>query len=149
MESTSSTNNDTFSINLSKSKSGKLTGYYCTAVRNGNKIDCSPDQEININEVKNGNGLYKVSFNSFFGAKNGEAVISLENGKLHWRITKKPAGEFYAPSDVFLAGSNQVSVNNDDKLEAKASMKIMIKVLILQCRFTEILLRNMDAVIIL
>lgn len=106
MENNSKGNNDTFSINLSKSTSGKLYGYYCAVARNGNKIDCTSDREININEIKKESNQYLVSFKSFFGATNGEAKIILSNGRLHWQVTKKPIGEFYCPLDAYLTKKN-------------------------------------------
>ena len=76
-------NSNTFSLILLKNPKGSLEGFYCAVVRNGNKIDCSPNKEINIKEIKKQNNEYLVSFKSFFGAVNGEAKISLINGKLH------------------------------------------------------------------
>ena len=95
-------NSNTFSLILLKNPKGSLEGFYCAVVRNGNKIDCSPNKEINIKEIKKQNNEYLVSFKSFFGAVNGEAKISLINGKLHWQVIKKPIGEFYCPLDVYL-----------------------------------------------
>lgn len=102
----SNENSDTFSINFLESATGKLIGYYCAVARNGNKIDCTPDKEININEVRKEDDQYLVSFKSFFGATKGEARISLVNGKLHWKVVKKPVGEFYCPIEVYLTKKN-------------------------------------------
>ena len=106
MESKSKINDDTFSINIIKSTDGKLKGYYCAVARNGNKIDCTPDKEVNITEIKKESNHYLVSFKSFFGATNGEAKIILSNGRLHWQVTKKPIGEFYCPLDAYLTKKN-------------------------------------------
>ena len=45
-------NSNTFSLILLKNPKGSLEGFYCAVVRNGNKIDCSPNKEINIKEIK-------------------------------------------------------------------------------------------------
>lgn len=85
-ESSSNKNDDTFSLHLFKNKNGLLEGYYCAITKNGSKIDCTSDKEINIRTIKNENNFVIVSFESFFGAKNGEAKITLENDKIHWEI---------------------------------------------------------------
>ena len=111
-------NSNTFSLILLKNPKGSLEGFYCAVVRNGNKIDCSPNKEINIKEIKKQNNEYLVSFKSFFGAVNGEAKISLINGKLHWQVIKKPIGEFYCPLDVYLIKKDNdgTSSNNAGKI---------------------------------
>ena len=77
-----SENNDTFSITLLKNNEGLIEGFYCAIARNGGKIDCSPDDERNIKEIRKIENGYLVSFSSFFSGQNGEAEITLENNLL-------------------------------------------------------------------
>lgn len=116
MESNSKNGSDTFSINFSKSSKGILEGYYCAVARNGGKIDCTTDKEINITEVKKEDEGYLVSFKSFFGAKDGVAKISIKNDKVFWQVIKKPIGEFYCPLEAYLTKKNPaaISTNNSD-----------------------------------
>lgn len=102
VESSFNKNDDTFSLHLFKNKNGLLEGYYCAITKNGSKIDCTSDKEINIRTIKNENNFVIVLFESFFGAKNGEAKITLENDKIHWEILKNPTGEFYCPNNAYL-----------------------------------------------
>lgn len=115
VESSSDKRDDTFSLHLFKNKNGLLEGYYCTVTRNGSKIDCSSDQNINIRTIKNENNFTIVSFESFFGAKNGEAKISLVNNKIHWEVLKKPIGEFYCPNSAYLVKKNDNELVSIDK----------------------------------
>ena len=98
----SKSNDDTFTLHLSKNSNGNIEGFYCAIAKNGNKIDCSPDKENNIKSIKILADGISLQFESFFGAKNGEVKISLSNKKLHWKIVKKPIGEFYCPDDAYL-----------------------------------------------
>ncbi|MFC6269747.1 hypothetical protein [Frigoriflavimonas asaccharolytica] len=114
-----SVNDHTFSINFSKNKKQFLEGYYCAVAKHGNKIDCATDKEINIKEIKKDNDGIIISFMSFFGAENGEAKLTLSEGKLHWQVTKKPIGEFYCPLDAFLVKKKEeviLSSQNNSKI---------------------------------
>jgi hypothetical protein len=93
----------TFSINIRQQ--GKwLRGRYCAVVQNGNKIDCDQEDVENIYGVVDMNGTSStVEFTSFFGAENGKATLKIQNGRLIWRIVRKPiGGYFYAPSEAVL-----------------------------------------------
>ncbi len=109
-------NDGTFMLHLSKNSEDKLLGFYCAVAKNGNKIDCSTDNENNIKTIKIENDGILLQFESFFGAKNGEAKISLSNKKLHWIILKRPIGEFYCPEDVYLV-QKAVKLNQFNKSE--------------------------------
>src|SRR6478672_2870500 len=93
--------NSTFTLQL-KIRKGKLFGNYCAVARNGNKIDCSIDEENNLSGKFKGK-KNQINFYSFFGAKNGKAVIEIINSKkIKWKIVKAPNGECYAPNDCVL-----------------------------------------------
>lgn len=116
--------NNTFSIHLQKNSSGVLEGYYCAVVRNGTKIDCSPYKEINIKTVDKQKEGYLVSFESFFGAKNGRALIKVKNNKLYWQIIKEPLGDFYCPKSVYLIKTNiEKKSNNNSKVINRKNYK--------------------------
>jgi hypothetical protein len=93
----------TFSINI-KQRGKWLRGRYCAVVQNGNKIDCDPEDVENIYGVVDMSGTSSiVEFTSFFGAENGKATLKIKNGRLIWRIVRKPiGGYFYAPSEAVL-----------------------------------------------
>lgn len=80
--------NSTFSISLKTKSNGEIEGFYCAVARNGNKIDCSPKNELNIKIIQKQKNGYLVSFYSFFMAKGGEAEINIVNNKLHWKVIK-------------------------------------------------------------
>ncbi|WP_423394961.1 hypothetical protein [Burkholderia sp. LMG 21824] len=93
----------TFSIDLKK-QGGRIYGQYCAVAQNGNKIDCDDEESPNIDGVIGGDGKSAVvNFNSFFGAKNGEAFLRMVGGRLIWHVVRNPSeGEFYAPKDAIL-----------------------------------------------
>lgn len=94
----------TFSIDLKK-HGKKLQGQYCAVAQNGNKTDCNDETSPNIDGVIDETGKSAiVNFSSFFGAKNGKAVLKINDGHLIWHIVRNPSeGEFYAPKDAILA----------------------------------------------
>jgi hypothetical protein len=93
----------TFSIDL-KQRGDKLLGQYCAVAQNGNKTDCDDEENPNISGIIDNTGKSAtVNFFSFFGAKNGKAIIKVSDGRLVWHIVKKPSqGEFYAPKDAIM-----------------------------------------------
>ncbi|WP_298319557.1 hypothetical protein [uncultured Aquimarina sp.] len=84
-----------FTINLFK-KDSKIVGNYCSITNNGNKIDCSVDDEQNLKAIIV-DSILKVEFYSFFGGTNGVSEIELENENIIWTIVKSPVGEFHCP----------------------------------------------------
>lgn len=96
-----SIDNNTFEINLYNLSDNKLNGNYCSISRNGSKIDCFNDDEINIfGELKN-DTIY-LTFKSNWENSKGSAILYLIGDNLFWKITKKE-GVFYLPSDIKLS----------------------------------------------
>jgi len=93
----------TFSIDI-KQQDNKLQGQYCAVTQNGNKTDCDDETNPNINGVIDRTGKSAtVKFDSFFGAKNGRAVLEISDGRLIWHVIRNPSdGEFYAPEYAVL-----------------------------------------------
>lgn len=96
-----SVNNKTFEINLSKTKDNKIEGNYCSVSRNGNKIDCFKDNELNIFGYVKNDTLF-INFNSNWENSAGRAILYLTNrNQLFWKITQSK-GELYLPNEVVL-----------------------------------------------
>jgi hypothetical protein len=95
--------NKTSSFQLRIIQTGQeLKGQYCAVQYSGNRMDCDFDTNFNIyGRVKDNKAI--VKFNSFYGAKNGEAILNINKGKLFWKITKWPEGEdCFAPEKAIL-----------------------------------------------
>ncbi|MGU7839183.1 hypothetical protein ACV22V_06900 [Burkholderia sp. AW33-5] len=94
----------TFSIEI-KQQGKNLQGQYCAVAQNGRKMDCDDATNPNIDGVIDGTAKSaNVIFSSFFGAKNGKAVMKISDGHLIWHIVRNPSeGEFYAPKNAILA----------------------------------------------
>lgn len=110
----------TFTLTISSETGTGIKAQYCAIAHSGGKTDCSNEQEYNVTGILN-DGIIKASFYSFFDPKNkGEAEITLVNkNSLKWKITKKPAGEFYAPMECTLVkavGTNNAQQGNKVKL---------------------------------
>jgi len=85
-----------------RQKDNTLTGTYCYIAQAGNRIDCPPDDEINIHGIVR-NGKAEVVFNSSFGGKNGHARLELNGEQMMWQLTKPPVrGDYYAPLNYVL-----------------------------------------------
>jgi hypothetical protein len=79
-----------------------IYGQYCGAYYSGNRLDCDIDTTYNL-KGKIANDSISLNFYSFYGAKNGKAIIKIENGNLIWHITKWPVGgECFAPETAML-----------------------------------------------
>lgn len=83
-------------------KDNRLTGTYCYIAQAGNRIDCPPDNEINIHGIVR-NGKAEIVFNSSFGGKNGHAELELNGEQMKWQLIKAPVhGDYYAPLNYVL-----------------------------------------------
>ncbi|TWP31078.1 hypothetical protein ETU08_03465 [Apibacter muscae] len=102
--------NNTFSINFGEIKGDSIFGQYCAVAREGRKIDCDTDEIFNIKGIIKDN-IIKISFTSFFNAKNGKAKIIITDSLLRWVITKYPEGESYAPKESTLTKSEKKELN--------------------------------------
>lgn len=90
--------NDASTLSLKLTQKGsKLIGTYCYITQGGNRIDCADEDKPNLmGSVKN--NVATISFDSNFGAVNGQATLKLEGNTLRWTMTRTPEnGEYYAP----------------------------------------------------
>lgn len=115
-ESKNDSNTNTYSIDFFLRNDGQLEGQYCAVARGGNKIDCSPKVERNVNFLRQEGENIIVSFESFFGAKNGVARIKKKQNELFWEVVKKPQGEFYSPLKTILTKPVYVKQPNSKKI---------------------------------
>jgi hypothetical protein len=92
-----------FSIKL-RQHGQRLFGQYCAVAQGGNRIDCDNGGDRNIRGIVNADGVQAMArFSSFFGAKDGAAIISLSGDKIKWRIIKDPVGgDFFAPHEAVM-----------------------------------------------
>lgn len=90
-----------FTIKIKKVSNDSIFGQYCAVSNNGNKLDCDFDDINNIKGLIIGNKI-QITFNSFFGAKNGSAEITIFDKYIEWKVTKSPKGEYYAPQSATL-----------------------------------------------
>lgn len=90
-----------FTIKIKNIVNDSVFGQYCAVTDNGNKLDCDFDDINNIKGIIVKDKIY-LNFNSFFGAKNGQAEIKISQNYIEWKITKSPIGEYYSPKSVTL-----------------------------------------------
>ena len=92
-------------ISLNEGEYGNIYGAYCFVTQYGNRIDCTPDGELNVNgHAMDSPRKASVTFDSFFGAKNGIAELSIDDDdSLTWDIIKRPqGGDYYGPNRIIL-----------------------------------------------
>ncbi|MFE8152796.1 hypothetical protein RBA63_13065 [Brenneria goodwinii] len=102
--------------------SGKIIGRYCLIYQSGNRTDCSGDDETNIRGKVEGSVKANITFDSWFGGKNGKAILVANGALLHWQLVEKPNGhQSYIPFSFEL---KKISENyNDIKYIKKFSTK--------------------------
>ncbi|MDT3412476.1 hypothetical protein [Kosakonia cowanii] len=96
--------NDASTLSLKLTQMGnKVIGTYCYITQQGNRIDCADEDKPNLlGSVKN--NVATISFDSNFGAVNGQATLKLEGSTLRWTMTRTPVnGEYYAPEQFDLS----------------------------------------------
>jgi hypothetical protein len=105
---------------LSEGDDGNIHGAYCFVTQYGNRIDCSPDGELNVHgHVIGSSRKASVIFYSFFGAKNGFAELSLaDDNSLTWNIVTHPQGDgYYGPNRIiFKKTVSQAATHVDERL---------------------------------
>ncbi|MGF6853903.1 hypothetical protein [Paraburkholderia sp. CI3] len=93
-------------LSLTEDDAGKLKGSYCFVSQYGNRIDCSPDGDINIigRVTKSNRKRATVNFNTFFEAKNGVAELVVnDDGSIVWSVVTQPqGGDFFGPNHAVL-----------------------------------------------
>ncbi|MDU4288527.1 hypothetical protein [Mixta calida] len=83
-----------------KENQGDIVGRYCLIYNQGERIDCTDDNENNISGrvIKNNKAL--LHFDSWFGEKNGEAEFTVENDQAEWKLLKTPRNsQHYIPKE--------------------------------------------------
>lgn len=97
-----SANDETLTLNLELTKNNGVIGQYCNMACNGNRIDCSPDDEKNITGVLKKDTLY-LKFTGFYDeSAHGEAKLYKENDSCLVWILGKIKGDFYLPEEATL-----------------------------------------------
>lgn len=83
-----------------------VTGNYCSVMLNGNRIDCSDDEdesETSFAGVLVNNETINIDFVSSYAGTGGKAKIKkISKKKIEWKIIDEPEGQFYIPYSVFL-----------------------------------------------
>jgi hypothetical protein len=94
-----------FEIRLKETTNGFVTGSYCSITQSGSRIDCSTDDTENISgHISESGRNAEVNFYSFFGAKDGAAILGRDRSVLTWRVTRNPTGGFfYGPFSATLS----------------------------------------------
>jgi hypothetical protein len=111
-------------LSLTEDGFGKIIGSYCFVTQYGNKVDCSPEGDMNISGHVMADDPNKaiVNFNSFFGAKNGVAELDVnDDGSITWSmITRPQGGRYYGPSHaVFRKASFEAHARMGERLVVK------------------------------
>lgn len=110
----------TFTVALKEDESGDVRGTYCFITQNGNRIDCSPDKEVNINgHVEREKNTATVNFYSFFGATGGVAKITLGDDWLIWDVVESPKGGGYY-------GPMHITMHQDTSAESHAGERLVV-----------------------
>lgn len=92
----------TFTLVL-KQTGNKLSGHHDSSSSNGARVDTvAPDAAPSIEGTVSGN-IANVHFKSGYSDARGNATLTLEDGKLHWKIGKVSGGEYWLPEDAILA----------------------------------------------
>ncbi|WP_267402422.1 MULTISPECIES: hypothetical protein [unclassified Chryseobacterium] len=91
--------NKTFSLQLNQKKDS-VNGYYCSVSRNGNRVDCFDEKDLNLKGKVNHDTLF-LDFKSSFNNETDKAKLYFKGKKLYWTITKSK-GINYLPSDILL-----------------------------------------------
>lgn len=96
-------NKHSSAISLKKINSDSYKGRYCSVYYNGNRIDCSVDDNdhgIYLNKVSN--NVFEGSFKSFYSGTTGKMRLEYlpVTNKIKITILEKPKGEYYLPDKV-------------------------------------------------
>lgn len=116
---TYSVDDETLTLDLELTKSHEIVGKYCNVAYNGNRIDCSSDDEKNIGGSLKNDTLF-LKFTGFYdeGAR-GEAKLYKENDSCIVWILGKSEGDFYLPEEAILKRpplEQEGSIDCNDKL---------------------------------
>jgi hypothetical protein len=110
----------TFTLDLAV-RGDSIIGEHCAVTKNATRVDCSAD-EITGEETRTSDGELKnpsirgtfsgtkatVGFESYYGVDSamnpirGRATMTLDNGRLAWKIIDFTPGDFYLPMEAVL-----------------------------------------------
>lgn len=91
-----------FTINLTE-VDHKIVGDYCYISNYGKRDDCNNP----IEGKRISTDLYRVTFDSGFGGKNGIAKVKFSDGTMQWAIQRFPqGGEYSIPQKALLTPDN-------------------------------------------
>jgi hypothetical protein len=86
-----------------KQDGNQLVGNYCDIARNGNKIDCSEDEDhVSFTFPVTNANKFDFTFLSEFASGKGDAEITYDGTYITWHVTKEPLKEYYCPKDAKL-----------------------------------------------
>lgn len=85
-------------------KGNSLSGFHCSVMNNGDKIDCVFDEtDLSLSGIVGDSLTVLVTFKSQASLKTGTAKISkLNDTTIRWRIIRKPNGLFHIPEEITL-----------------------------------------------
>jgi len=118
-----STDDETFTLDLEVTKNNEIIGSYCNITQNGNRIDCSPDDDKNITGILKTDTIY-VKFKGFYDeAASGEAKLYKENDSCIVWILGKCKGDFYLPKKAKLKKS---LLQQEDHADCNSKLSLLI-----------------------
>jgi len=85
-----------FNIDLNITDNNVI-GNFCYVTHFGNRIDCDNKFKGNLKKQR-----IFFNFNSSYGAKQGRAMIIINDDNISWELLDEPLGEFYAPKKSIL-----------------------------------------------
>lgn len=110
-------------MNLESTKNNGIIGKYCNIAYNGNRIDCSPDDEKNIAGVLKNDTLY-LKFTGFYDeSAYGEAKLYKENDSCLVWILGKSKGDFYLPEEAML---KRPPLQHEDNMDCNDKLSLLI-----------------------
>ncbi|MCC8172032.1 MAG: hypothetical protein LIP00_09680, partial [Parabacteroides sp.] len=109
-----SAEDETLTLDLELTKDNGIVGKYCNIACNGNRIDCSPEDEKNVTGVFKTDTLY-LKFSGFYDeSARGEAKLYKENDSCIVWILGENKGMFYLPEKATLKKPSLKQENNPD-----------------------------------
>jgi hypothetical protein len=100
-----------FTLQLTQ-KQDSVIGYHCSVMQNGNRIDCSFEEEITIRGKLHGDSAV-ISFKSTYSRLFGDATIfKIASDTIKWKITKPPHGLYFIPRLAIMTQTNVAKSSN-------------------------------------
>jgi hypothetical protein len=84
-------------------KDGFIMGTHCYILDSGKKMDCPTNQkDTSFKKANLKADTITLNIRSYYSGKSGDVKLELRKGKLHWKLTKAPRGEYYFPKEAVL-----------------------------------------------